>query len=77
MWAYVVGPMARPGGLGSGLGLNYEIVLWAGPGHTCCGPGLIIYFAGRTRAGSAQLMRARAGPQIFFPNHVLATFPVR
>ena len=37
----MVGPMARPGarGLGPGLGLKYEIVLRAGPGHNCCGPG--------------------------------------
>ena len=49
-------------GLGPGLGLKYEIVLQAGPGHNCCGPGLglIIQFAGRARAGSAQLLRGRA-----------------
>ena len=56
----MVGPMARPGarGLGPGLGLKYEIVLRAGPGHNCCGPGPIIQFAGRARARSAQLLRA-------------------
>ena len=55
------GPRARGG---PGLGLKYEIVLRAGPGHNCCGPGLglIIQFAGRARAGSAQLLRARAEP---------------
>ena len=37
----MVGPMARPGarGLVPGLGLKYEIVLRAGPGYNCCGPG--------------------------------------
>ena len=60
--------MARPGarGLGPGLGLKYSncVAGRAGPGHTCCGPGpgLIIEFAGRARAGSVQLLRARAGP---------------
>ena len=53
-------------GLGPGLGLNYDncvagrawtYFLRAGPG-----PGLIIQFAGRARAGSAQLLRALAGP---------------
>ena len=53
--------MARPGarGLGPGLGLNYDncvagraYFLRAGPG-----PGLIIQFASRARAGSAQLLR--------------------
>ena len=31
----MIGPMARPvaRGLGPGLGLKYEIVLWAGPGR--------------------------------------------
>ena len=52
-------------GLGPGLGLKYEIVcgsglaiylMRAGPG-----PGVIIQFAGRARAGCAQLMRVRAG----------------
>ena len=56
---YVVGPMARPGtrGLGPGLGLKYDkcVAGRVGPGHTFCGPGpgLIIQFAGRARAGSA------------------------
>ena len=74
----MVGPMARPGarGLGPGLSLKYEIVLRAGPGHNCCGPGpgLIIQFAGRARARSAQLLRARAGPgpQIMFAGRAWA-----
>ena len=64
---YVVGPMARPRarGLGPGLGLKYDncvagrawtYFLRAGPG-----PGLIIQFAGRARARSAQLLRAGPG----------------
>ena len=77
---YVVGPMARPGArvLGPGLGLKYDncvagrawtYFLRAGPG-----PGLIIQFAGRARAGSAQLLRARAGPgpQIIFAGRAWA-----
>ena len=48
----------------------------AGPGHNCCGPGpgLIIQFAGRARAGSAQLLWARAGPgpQIIFAGRAWA-----
>ena len=67
----MVGPMARPGarGLGPGLVLKYEIVLRAGPG-----PSLIIQFAGRARARSAQLLRARAGPgpQIMFADRAWA-----
>ena len=68
--------MARPAacGLGPGLGLKYDncVAGRAGPGHTFLlagpGPGLIIQFAGRARAGSAQLLRARAGlgPHIIF-----------
>ena len=83
---YVVGPIARPGarpgarGLGPGLGLNYDncVAGRAGPGHTFLrarpGPGLIIQFAGRARAGSAQLLRARAGPgpQIIFAGRAWA-----
>ena len=77
---YVVGPMARPGarGRGPGLGLKYAncVAGRAGPGHTFCGPGpgLIIQFAGRARAGSAQLLRARAGPgpQIIFAGRAWA-----
>ena len=77
---YVVGPMARHGarGLGPGLGLKYEncVAGRAGPGHTFCGPGpgLIIQFAGRARARSAQLLRARAGPgsQIIFAGRAWA-----
>ena len=59
--------MARTGahGLAPGLGLKYDncVAGWAGPGHTFCGPGpgLVIQFAGRDRAESAQLLRARAG----------------
>ena len=65
--------MAQPAG--SGRGLKYEIVLRTGPGLDIIvagragpGPGLIILFAGRARARSAQLLRARAGPgpQIMF-----------
>ena len=67
---YVVGPMTRPGahGLGPGLGLRYDncVVGRAGPGLDILFAGLIIQFAGRARAGSAQLLRARAGPQIIF-----------
>ena len=65
--------MARPGarGLRPGLSLKYEIVLRAGPGLDIMveagpGPGLIIQFAGRARAGSAQLLRGGPGPQIIF-----------
>ena len=70
----MVGPMAQPGALGPGLGLKYEIVLRAGPGHNCCGPGpgLIIQFEGRARARSAQLLRARPGPQIMFAGRAWA-----
>ena len=70
--------MARPGarGLVPGLGLKYDncVAGRAGPGHTFCGPGLIIQFAGRSRAGSAQLLRARAGPgpQIIFAGRAWA-----
>ena len=77
---YVVGPVARPGacGLGPGLGLKYDncvagrawkYFLRDGPG-----PGLIIQFAGRARARSAQLLRARAGPgpQIIFAGRAWA-----
>ena len=84
---YVVGPMARPGarGLWPGLGLKYDncVAGRAGPGHTFWqagqgragpGPGLIIKFAGRARARSAQLLRARAGPgpQIIFAGRAWA-----
>ena len=66
----MVGPMARPEarGLGPGLGLKYENVLRAGPdldiivaGRAGPGLGLIIQFADRAPAGSAQLLWARAG----------------
>ncbi len=71
----VVGPMAGPEPAGSGRAWasNMTIVLRAGPGRAWtyflrAGPGLIIQFAGRARAraGSAQLLRARAGPRNFF-----------
>ncbi len=65
MWYnYVVGP-ARSPRLGPGLGLKYDngvagrawtYFLRAGPGL-----GLIIQFAGRAQAGTAQLLRARPG----------------
>ena len=75
--------MARPEarGFGPGLGLTYEIILRAGPGLDIivagrAGPGLglISQFAGRARAGSAQLLRARAGPgsQIIFAGRAWA-----
>ena len=71
MWS---GQWPGPGPADSSL--KYEIVLRAGPGHNCCGPGpgLIIQFAGRARAGSAQLLRARAGPgpQIIFAGRASA-----
>ena len=71
----MVGPMARPGarGLGSGLGLKYEIVLWAGPGldtilagrpgpgphNSICGP------------GPGQVCTTAAGPgRAWASNHV-------
>ena len=57
----MVGPMARPGarGLGPGLGLKYEIVLRAGPGHNCCGP------------GPGQVCTTAAGPgRAWASNHV-------
>ena len=70
-------------GLGPGLGLKYSncvagrawtYFLRAGPG-----PGLIIQFAGRARAGSAQLLRARAGPgpQIIFAGRPGPKFQAR
>ena len=64
----MVGPMARPepAGSGPGLGLKYDncVASRAVTGHTFWGPGpgLIIQFAGRAQAGSAQLLRALAGP---------------
>ena len=60
--------MARPEarGLGPGLGLKYEIVLRAGPGHNCCGPGLglINQFAGRVCTTTAGPGRAWASNHI-------------
>ena len=75
--------MARPGarGLGPAWASNMTIVLRAGPGRawtyflrTGPGPGLVIQFAGRARARSAQLLRARAGPepQIIFAGRAWA-----
>ena len=65
-------PGPEPAHSGRAWASNMTIVLRAGPGHTFCGPGpgpgLIIQFASRARTGSAQLLRARAGPgpQIIF-----------
>ena len=55
MWS---GDGQWPGPGPAGSGFKYEIILRAGPGHTCCGPGLALSF--NLRAGSAQLLRARA-----------------
>ena len=71
------GPRPEARGLGPCLGLKYEIVLRAGPGHNCCGPagpGPHKSIWGRARAGSAQLLRARAepGPQIIFAGRAWA-----
>ena len=69
-------PGAR--GLGPGLGLKYENYVagraWIYFLRAGSGPGLIIQFAGRARAGSAQLLRARAGPwpQIIFAGRAWA-----
>ena len=62
--------MARPGarGLGPGLGLNYDncVAGRAGPGHTFCGPGLIIQFAGPGR-----VCTTAAGPgRAWASNHI-------
>ena len=54
-------PGLEPAGLGRAWASTMIIVLRAGPGHTFCGPGLIIQFAGQTRAGSAQLLRPGHG----------------
>ena len=62
----------EPVGSGRAWASNMPFVLRAGPGLDIlfCGPGagLIIQFAGRSRAGSAELLLARAGPgpQIIF-----------
>ena len=72
-------------GLGPGLGLKYDgcVAGRAGRGHTFLragpGPGLIIQFAVRARAVSAQLLRARAepGPQIIFAARSGLTFQAR
>ena len=68
----MVGPMARPEArrLGPGMGLAYEIVLRAGPGHNCCGPGLHnccgpglgLGLKSYLRAGPGPRFQARAGP---------------
>ena len=69
----------EPAGLGRAWASTMTIVLRAGPGLDIVfaagpGPGLIIQFAGRARAGSAQLLRARAGPgpQIIFAGRAWA-----
>ena len=67
----MVGPMARPGALGPGLGLKYEIVFRAGPGldiivagrpgrhNSICGP------------GAGQVCTTAAGPgRAWASNHV-------
>ena len=66
-------PGPEPAGSGRAWASNMTIVLRAGPGLDIIllagpGPSIIIQFAGRARAGSAQLLRARAGPgsQIIF-----------
>ena len=82
VWS-VIGPMTRPGarGLGPGLGLKYDncvagrawtYFLRAGPG-----PGLLIRFVGRARAGSAPLLRARASSHICGPGLGLNFRPVQ
>ncbi len=69
-------PGPEPAGSGRAWASNMIIVLRAGPRHSFCGPGpgFIIQFAGRARAGSAQLLRARAGlgPQIIFAGRAWA-----
>ena len=69
----------EPAGLGRAWASTMTIVLRAGPGRAWTyflragpGPGLIIQFAGRARAGSAQLLRARAGLQIIFAGRAWA-----
>ena len=56
---------------------NMKLFCGPGPGHNCCGPGpgLIIQFA--ARAKSAQLLRARAGPQIMFAGRAWISGPCR
>ena len=61
-------PGPEPAGLGRAWASNMPIVLRAGPGHTFCGPGpgLIIQFAGRARAGTTA-----AGPgRAWASNHI-------
>ena len=79
MWSGRPGP--APAGSGRAWASNTTIVLRAGPDRTWKyflragpGPGLVIQFAGRARAGSAQLLRARAGPgpQIIFAGRAWA-----
>ena len=54
-----------------------EVVLRAGPGHTFCGPGLIIQVAGWARAMSEQLLRAQASNHICGPGLCLDFRPVQ
>ena len=75
LWS-VVGPMARPGARGPGLGITYEFVLRAGPGldivfmgragpgpnNSICGPG-----PGRDSTSAAGPGRARASNHICGP----------
>ena len=63
----MVGPMTGPGPAGSGRAWASNMKLFRGPGRAWTyllragpGPGLIIKFAGRARAGSAQLLRGGA-----------------
>ena len=62
-----------------GPGLDIIVAGRAGPGRAGPGLGLIIQFAGRARAGSAQLLRARAEPgsQIILPGLGLYFRPVQ
>ena len=69
--------MARPRGSGRAWASTITIVLRAGPGLDIIllagpGPGLIIQFAGLARAGSAQLLRARAGPGLGLKSYLWA-----
>ena len=69
----MVDPMARPGarGLGPGLGLKYEIVLRAGPGHNCCGPGRARAGPHNSICGPGQVCTTAAGPgRAWASNHV-------
>ena len=67
-------PGPEPAGSGRAWASNTTIVLRAGPGLDILFAGLIIQFAGRARAGSAQLLRGRVGPgpQIIFAGRAWA-----